>query len=460
MFAEQTFKFMIEISKENNFRNLKLITPNQMKPNRLEPINPLKSRDGLPLKGEYFLSSFYKTIDRSTLLHPHHQNTSKNLSQKSLPSVKKQTIIDSFSKSNIRRGIIKSQTKEAMQFYSKNNKLTHIFNDPETQKSLMATIRGDRREKGGETERSYVYYYNKSNTKKPLVKTKPARLSLQIKTTQSENFQGLLNKFHTNLTSKTPEPNYLQQKIGSFLKKTRYSKQNQVHNNNQESLFKYKEFMQKFPNALEIMTESQKGVTLEQIQEIINSAKLDPKRVRFKLESFEDFKRLVNGQIIDKPIDVENLAQFEKKSEKKAIKEMLKSKKEEVQRLSRNPNLKIDMKQINVNNNNLNEVEEILSTSPLLGNQRKIVEQHRPSFKRSYAKTRKALKDGLIYLASLNLTIPDLMKNCVFSKKPYQKEGSYELIRAAKRGDLETMKKLLNFNRFLVFDFDDVLYLI
>ena len=71
MFAEQTFKFMIEISKENNFRNLKLITPNQMKPNRLEPINPLKSRDGLPLKGEYFLSSFYKTIDRSTLLQKH-----------------------------------------------------------------------------------------------------------------------------------------------------------------------------------------------------------------------------------------------------------------------------------------------------------------------------------------------------------------------------------------------------
>lgn len=428
-----------------------------MKPSRLEPLNPSKSREVLPLKGEYFLSSFYKTIDRSTLLHPHHQNTTKNLSQKSLPSVKKQTI-DSFSKSNPKRGILKSQTKEAMQFYSKNNKLTHIFNDPETQKSLMATIRSERREKGGETERSYVYYYNKSNTKKPLVKTKPARLSLQIKTTQSENFQGLLNKFHNNLTSQiTPEPNYLQQKIGSFLKKTRYTKQNQIPND-PESLFKYKEFMQKFPNALEI-TQNQQGVTFEQIQEIINSAKLDPKRVSFKLESFEDFKRLVNGQIIDKPINVENLTNLEKTSEKKAIKEMLKSKKEEVQRLSRNPNLKIDIKQINTNINNLNEVEEILSTSPLLDHQRKIAEQHRPSFKRSYAKTRKALKDVLNYLASLNLTIPDLMKNCVFSKKPYQKEGSYELIRAAKRGDLETMKKLLNFNRFLVFDFDDVLLL-
>ncbi len=48
------------------------------------------------------------------------------------------------------------------------------------------------------------------------------------------------------------------------------------------------------------------------------------------------------------------------------------------------------------------------------------------------------------------------MNNNVFSKKPYQKEGAYEFIKATKRGDLSKMKKYLEINKYLVYDFDDV----
>ena len=51
-----------------------------------------------------------------------------------------------------------------------------------------------------------------------------------------------------------------------------------------------------------------------------------------------------------------------------------------------------------------------------------------------------------------------IMSNCVFSKKPYQKQGSYEFIKATKRGDLVTITKMFEVNRFWIFDFDDVLF--
>ena len=51
-----------------------------------------------------------------------------------------------------------------------------------------------------------------------------------------------------------------------------------------------------------------------------------------------------------------------------------------------------------------------------------------------------------------------LINNYVFSNKPYQKDGAYEFIKATKRGDLSTMKKYLEINKFLVYDFDDVFF--
>lgn len=49
-----------------------------------------------------------------------------------------------------------------------------------------------------------------------------------------------------------------------------------------------------------------------------------------------------------------------------------------------------------------------------------------------------------------------LMTMEVFSSKPFEKLHSYELIRAAKLGDILKVKECLNENRYLVFDFDHV----
>lgn len=46
------------------------------------------------------------------------------------------------------------------------------------------------------------------------------------------------------------------------------------------------------------------------------------------------------------------------------------------------------------------------------------------------------------------------MKNKVFSKKPYEKPLSKELIHATKKNGFEEVKNLLLINPYLVFDFD------
>ena len=49
-----------------------------------------------------------------------------------------------------------------------------------------------------------------------------------------------------------------------------------------------------------------------------------------------------------------------------------------------------------------------------------------------------------------------LIKNQIFSKNPYQKAYSKELIEAVKTGNIPFIKELLNFNKYLVYDFDNV----
>ena len=49
------------------------------------------------------------------------------------------------------------------------------------------------------------------------------------------------------------------------------------------------------------------------------------------------------------------------------------------------------------------------------------------------------------------------MDNKIMSKRPYEKKCSKEFIYACKNGDIETVKKLLKYNKYLVYDFDQVI---
>jgi len=50
------------------------------------------------------------------------------------------------------------------------------------------------------------------------------------------------------------------------------------------------------------------------------------------------------------------------------------------------------------------------------------------------------------------------MRNNVFSKKPFEKIFSYELITATKHNDIIKCTDLLQKNKFIVYDFDYVSY--
>ena len=54
----------------------------------------------------------------------------------------------------------------------------------------------------------------------------------------------------------------------------------------------------------------------------------------------------------------------------------------------------------------------------------------------------------------MNLSPQFVLKHRVFSKKPYEKQGSRELIHAAKKNIIEEVEFLLKQNPYLVFDFD------
>ncbi|KAL4477297.1 hypothetical protein ABPG73_003423 [Tetrahymena malaccensis] len=69
---------------------------------------------------------------------------------------------------------------------------------------------------------------------------------------------------------------------------------------------------------------------------------------------------------------------------------------------------------------------------------------------------RQQLKEALRYLFKLKISPSEISSNQVFSTKPYQKKGSYELISYSKKGDTELVRDLTMENKYLVYDFDYV----
>lgn len=48
------------------------------------------------------------------------------------------------------------------------------------------------------------------------------------------------------------------------------------------------------------------------------------------------------------------------------------------------------------------------------------------------------------------------MKSIIFSLRPFEKEGSYHFLRAARTGDYSRLEEYLKFNRYLLYDFNNV----
>jgi ankyrin repeat protein len=64
------------------------------------------------------------------------------------------------------------------------------------------------------------------------------------------------------------------------------------------------------------------------------------------------------------------------------------------------------------------------------------------------------LRKILMKLHQLGLAIHEVTVNKAFPKKPYEREHSEAFIKAAKKNDLRTMKKLLLTSRYLVYAYD------
>ena len=67
---------------------------------------------------------------------------------------------------------------------------------------------------------------------------------------------------------------------------------------------------------------------------------------------------------------------------------------------------------------------------------------------------RKGMLDYLKKLRRLGLNIEECHKHDIFSKKPYQKEFSYQFIENVKLGKIHEAYRLLKKNKYLVYDFD------
>ncbi|KAL4442916.1 hypothetical protein ABPG74_010805 [Tetrahymena malaccensis] len=104
----------------------------------------------------------------------------------------------------------------------------------------------------------------------------------------------------------------------------------------------------------------------------------------------------------------------------------------------------INSQQYNYQNDIINQ-DNILFRQIVCQNQRR---------KLSPGQALSALKKAFYHLKSIKVQIEDLSKTQIFSSKPFQKKFSYELIQAAKLGDIMKVIECLNENRFLVFDFD------
>ena len=61
---------------------------------------------------------------------------------------------------------------------------------------------------------------------------------------------------------------------------------------------------------------------------------------------------------------------------------------------------------------------------------------------------------ALVKLSRLGHNLDQILKEKIFSKVPFQTKGSYGFMSAAKNGDIETMKKLLKFEKYIIYDFD------
>jgi len=64
-----------------------------------------------------------------------------------------------------------------------------------------------------------------------------------------------------------------------------------------------------------------------------------------------------------------------------------------------------------------------------------------------------------IQFKKLNLTLNEFFSFNFSCIKPYENRGSYELIQAVKHGDLKSVTQLIEENKFLVYDYDYVIFI-
>ena len=348
-----------------------------MKTRKLQPLDLFNDSEDIKKTGDYFINSFYHTTDKALLLHSKKQHSTSsnsiksfNLCPKSLKTTVKTVKVN------------KNLSQEAFNYFNKQNKLNILFNDPPTI-SFLKDKKPIRPEK---TPYYNVIYYNRKGPKNQ-AKAKPARFSLQIPTKRSEIFETLLNKFQFNLKPETPNPDYLKEKINTFLLKTRFP--GKLSRN---SLLKG-EYIVKIPEK------KNEGFKEGKMGELFANESPDQRKISFNLDTSElktDGYQLISNK-------ASNFFQNSKKTNvKRNLQMMIQKKNEAVNRLNRD-NLKID-----INHDKNIDLEEFLQNSPLSHNQKKISQIYRPHFKRSGKNLRKELKKALNYFASLKLTIPEV----------------------------------------------------
>ncbi len=77
----------------------------------------------------------------------------------------------------------------------------------------------------------------------------------------------------------------------------------------------------------------------------------------------------------------------------------------------------------------------------------------RGDFKEPPTIMRKIL-DKLVKMFSCNILVDEIINEKIFSDVPYEKPGSFSFIQACQQGRLGAVEKLLEKNKWLVFDFD------
>lgn len=417
-----------------------------MKPFSFEPLQNIdKLSNPNPSNSEYFLQSFYQKQTHSLLRPKYYSHLSSfTNSQNQKSSIEKKTLQ-------------KFSTKNSLQFFSKNNKLVNLFTDPLS----LSVLNSNKKPHHKIIDESNIVFMNKKVNRAQVNKVKPARLSLENGLARhSEGFQSLVNKFQNSLkTSKEVPKAYLNKEIRRFIGKSKFSKGQNNENNENHSNNK------NLPQNKKIEQHHFQSI---QLKPLISSPNCDLNSIASGKKFSYNFEAIEFSSLDKKPLNINNLTK-KSPTQKENVLMMIKKKKDEnSQFIKKSENeeeltpttknykdLKIEISP-NENLNKKYDIEKIFEHSPLLNNQKRVLDL-KPSIKRNYKEIRKALKKALRYMAELKLTIPEIMNNQVFSKKPYQKEGSYDFIKATKNGNLNLMKKLLDFNKYLIFDFDDVI---